>query len=527
VSVLRGKTQRRIVPRWRTSSSRDNVQELDTLKAIPVATGDDGQHAFEASRTFESYPSVGAAADLLAASSMASDEVSVARAVAFLLRNESLAPKALTNLAKSIQLTSQLGEKSTALATDSSDVEVFKVSQLRQLARLDSDNPLVWSDLARHYASIGDRRKADRCMRTALKLAPNHRWILRTAARFFVHSGDPIAAHSLLAKHPYTNRDPWLLAAEIATAQVAQRAPKFWGQAVDHIKWSRFAPVHLSELATAIAMFELEDGRTKSARRLVERALIAPTENTLAQVSWARQNRNLNDANELSVLARKNERAFEARYGILLGAGSILQAQVEGKRWAIDEPFATRPRAGLAFIAAMLDDHVEAIRLTNEVRRIDRQVDHTLDLNSVFAELSSGHLSNEADKPRLDAIRAQLTDQSETDDDCHALANLALWQYRYGDAEEGRRIYERAILRIEKTESAESAALAATFAARESILARQAVASVLMEKANLLAERSRSEIVKFYLRKLEALVKAPDKSNYLLSPASARSFTKQ
>jgi Flp pilus assembly protein TadD len=494
VSALRGKSLRRIVPRWRTSSSRGNAQELGALKAVPFSNRGDGQHAFEAARNFNSSPSVGAAADLLAASSMAGDDANMAKAVEFVIENEALAPKALTSLAKSIQRNHR-GETLTAPQHGNFDAETaFSVPQLRQLVRLDPDNPLVWSDLARHYASIGDRRKADRCMRTALKLAPNHRWLLRTAARFFVHSGDPIAAHTLLAKHPYTNRDPWLLAAEIATAQVAQRTPKFWSQAVDHIKWGKSAPAHVSELATALAMFELEDGKAKRARRLVEMALVAPTENTLAQVSWARQNRHLNDVNELSVMAKKNEHAFEARFGILLGAGNLLQARVEGECWAADEPFATRPRAGLAFIGAMLDDHAATIRLTNDVHRIDPHADHTLDMNAVFAELSSGHLSMETDKFKLDMIRAQLIERSELNDDYHALANLALWQYRYGDAEKGRSIYAQAIYRIEKTESAESAALAATFAARESILAKQSAAPDLLKRAHVLAERSRSEI---------------------------------
>lgn len=525
MSVLRGKSQRRIVPRWRASSANANALELGALKPSPVTIEDGGHHTFEAKLAFERSPSIGAAADLIAATSYPDLGLNAAEAAAFILSNETLAPKSLAALARSIQSGLQDAGGSLAIPTDQIDHRVqFRVRQLRQLARLDPDNPLVWSDLARHYASIGDRRKADRCMRTALSLAPNHRWILRTAARFFVHSGDPISAHALLAKHPYTNGDPWLLAAELATAQVANRAPKFWKQAVDHMKWEKSSPAHLSELATALAMFELENGKAKAARRLVEKALRLPTENTLAQVSWARENKHLNGANELSTLASKNEHAFEARYGLFMVAGSILRARSEGLRWAADEPFATRPLAGLAFTAAMLDDHAETIRLTNEIFRIDHQVDHTLGMNAIFARLSSGRLSIETDKSTLETIRAHLIERTSENTDYHALANLALWQYRFGDAEEGRRMYERVIQNIEKTASAEAAALAATFAARESLLARQDVAPALLEKANLLAERSRNEAVKFYLRKLDALAKAPERSNELLSPESASKF---
>src|SRR5690242_21067869 len=42
-----------------------------------------------------------------------------------------------------------------------------------------------------------------------------------------------------------------------------------------------------SELASALATEELEAARARHARRLFEQALTAPTENTVAQATWA------------------------------------------------------------------------------------------------------------------------------------------------------------------------------------------------------------------------------------------------
>ncbi len=519
------KSLRRMLPRWRVSSSIGNWQELGTLKSTPAILRDDGFHAFEVEQAFSNNPSVGVAADLLAASSMAGDSKNLNRAITFLLDNEALAPKGLITLAKSFLPKNRGEEILPVLPNDVSNAWCNPyVRDLRQRVRLHSDNPLAWSDLARHYASIGDRNKADRCMRVALKLAPNHRWILRTAARFFVHSGDPIAAHTLLAKHPLTSRDPWLLAAEIATAQVAHRSPRFLRQAGNHIKSENPARPNLSELATALAMVELENGGARRARRLVDMALINPTENTLAQVTWARQHTNLNDSNKLSALASENEQAFEARFGILESAGNILLARTEGMRWAADEPFATRPLERLVFLEAMLDNYSGVSDLANKICRIEPRVDTTLNINEVFSLLSSGSLNLADHRSKLGMIRAQLSEQSEATDEYHALANLALWHYRYGDAEEGRVIYERVMQKVIKNGSKESVALAATFAAREAILAKQNVASSLLTRAHELAESSRSEVTKFYLRKLDAIIKEPERATELLAPSSAQRF---
>jgi hypothetical protein len=58
-------------------------------------------------------------------------------------------------------------------------------------------------------------------------LAPNHRFALRSAARFFLHVGKPDDAQTILRRSEATRRDPWLMAAEIAVSTVADRTPRW------------------------------------------------------------------------------------------------------------------------------------------------------------------------------------------------------------------------------------------------------------------------------------------------------------
>jgi hypothetical protein len=82
-------------------------------------------------------------------------------------------------------------------------------------------------------------------MMTALQLAPQNRHVLRSAARLFLHVGDPECAHDLVARNDATKNDPWLIAAEIAIAYLLIAPSRFWIISSDHHRGFRSsAKVH-------------------------------------------------------------------------------------------------------------------------------------------------------------------------------------------------------------------------------------------------------------------------------------------
>ena len=401
------------------------------------------------------------------------------------------------------------------------------VARWRSLLKLSPQNAAVWADMARHYASQGEKKRALRCMQTALQLAPNHRWMLRTAARFLVHQQDYVAAHKLLADHPRTKADPWLMAAELACAQVSGRVPKSWKVANDVLRFDRFPAVHISELATAIGMMELESGKRKQARKFVQRALVAPTENTLAQVLWAKESRHLGDGVEgVDKLVGSRRDAYEAAFRIGLRRGNIPDALSACRQWIKDEPFAARPKVEATFIASLLDDHDLIVRTAHDAQKIDGGLSTVLELNLIYAQLSSGRLDLQ-DLHVVSKLVVRLKALSEVAGlAVHATANLGLLAYRSGNPLQGRELYRSAIEMARKIDGLESAATAASFAAREAILAGAADASALLEEALQLASRSGSESTNFYNRKLQALFATPQRAALILSPSSATEFLK-
>src|SRR5450830_372060 len=95
------------------------------------------------------------------------------------------------------------------------------IQRLRSLLRFSPDNALALLDFAQLQTALGKSRSAERALRTALSLAPNNRTVLRTLARFYVHTERPDVAHQLIKNHARTLQDPWLMASEIALADAA------------------------------------------------------------------------------------------------------------------------------------------------------------------------------------------------------------------------------------------------------------------------------------------------------------------
>lgn len=518
MSLQQGKSERRILPRWQASTKAAQTGGFASLKAPPKVTVISGQQFDSVQESFLASPDVGTAAEMLAIALLEGKEATAKSAAAFIEEHAAKAPATLLRFARSAI---HQGDEQALAVTKT------QVRSARSLLRLNPDNPLIWSDMARHYASLGHKERANRCMRIALQLAPDHSWMLRTASRFFVHQQDADGAHALLANHPRTRQDPWLIAAELACAQVCGRTPKYWKQANEILRFDKFAPRHISELATAVAMMELEGaGGRKRARKLVVRGLLAPTENTLAQIFWAKQQKHLGNGFGLDELLRDANDAYEADFRRALAEGDLLAALRAARTWCVDEPFAARPKAEVAYIASLLDDHDLTAEMERAVIRIDGEADPTLRMNALFSKLSSGILTIEKNREELLRIRGSLVNaiEQKKDEAYHAIANLGLWHYRYGAIEDGWDLYQKAIAIAEKRFSLEAATQAAVFAAREAILSRDSRAPKILVQAKDLAKRSKNKACEFYLRKIDVLATSPDQANQILSPSSAERF---
>lgn len=334
-----------------------------------------------------------------------------------------------------------------------------RVALLRRRLRVYPRDAVLWVDIAREYASLGQDEQAARALRTAVALAPENRFVLRAATRFYLHAHDPEQAHRLLARAGTLVRDPWLLAAEIVAAQAGGLVSRHTKTGVKMIGSASYSRRSLSELAGAIGTLELEAGNRKQVRRLFGVALDEPTENAVAQASWVSRHMPAFDVPESSLAV---PRAYEAAAWEAVRHGRHQDSVDFAAKWLKDEPFATRPVLLGSWVAAIAQGDFSLALGFVEAGRIANPADVRLDVQRFYCLASLNRVEEAASiLPTLEAAAASGNPLRSTRDwEVLLEADKGLLAFRSQLPEQGRAHYARAIQIATENGLAESAATA-------------------------------------------------------------------
>lgn len=268
-------------------------------------------------------------------------------------------------------------------------------------------------------------------------MAPSHRHVLRAASRLFVHIGDSERAHAILLRSPRTPRDPWLIATEIATANISEKAPRFVKQGRELINSGALPDAHLTELLSAIGTFEHYNGAHRKARKHFSRSLSAPNENVVAQARWVRT--------QLPSLAISDDsfsiqRGYEARTWRALEQGDWAAARENCAQWLNDEPFSSRPASLGSFIGTSLDLDFAFAERCALAGRISAPQDPMLKNNLSVAIAYQGKLD--------EAVKIfqtiSVSDIIEHASNYTFVATAGLLAFRNENIEMGRELYDKA-----------------------------------------------------------------------------------
>ena len=281
---------------------------------------------------------------------------------------------------------------------------------------------------------------ADRAIRVALSLAPDNRFILRSAARFYLHNDEPDKAHAVIVGSGATENDPWLLSTELAIASAIKRSSRFVSQARRVAENGSFRLYDRSELAVAIASLEFEasGGSQKRIRKFFKQALADPTENTLAQAEWLVKKATGLDVVQPSTFETPGK--FEAIANEQFRNGNWRDAYKSTILWMMDQPFSVRPAILATFLGtSLVEDLDEAIRIGEESRKAN-PADATLLNNLAFAYANAGKLN---DAVRI--LRQANKYAKESYELVTVTATSGLIAFRQGDSVLGEEAYRAAI----------------------------------------------------------------------------------
>jgi tetratricopeptide (TPR) repeat protein len=273
-------------------------------------------------------------------------------------------------------------------------------------------------------------------MQIALELAPQNRFILRSASRFLLHQGDGERAHELLEMAENLRGDPWLLSAEIATAAAIRKTSRWIKFARKVLANGDYSPHHTSELASALSTLEVHAGNQKLGKKLLAQSLRNPSENSIAQAAWIERKAGI------SVLGAGFgvDRSAEASTWYAFRNSRWLHSFEESKRWFADQPFSSRPAINGSYIASeILEDYELAIDFASTAL-LSSPNDVNLQNNLAFS-LASSNRTDEAMKIIENINLSQLSKEQRL----VVGATKGLIMFRLGHPHAGVHLYKTSI----------------------------------------------------------------------------------
>jgi Tfp pilus assembly protein PilF len=464
MTAASGSSDREVIPRWRTAHATAAAGEVTFLRTHRYPWHEDDAEFERALADWTFDPSAVTAADLVSTSLVFGRAEMAKPPAAFLV---SVGTKDVVLLAIASALItdpdkdhSDGGMPGPDRNSDESHARA-RLQHDRQRLRRDPRNPLAWADSALGYAILGDGIRAERAMQRGLALAPDNRFMLRSAARLLVHRGDPERAHKLLSTATGLTRDPWLLAAELAVAGAAGRESEFVRRGQELYRSGTYSDRDISELGAALGTIHLKAGNRKKSRNYFHGGLSSPTENAVAQAEWASE-QGLGIAAESSL--SESPQAFEARARRATEEADWSVALIESWNWYFDQPFASEPAIRGSYAASVgLEDFVSALNIAQLGLRANPH-DLTLLNNYAFAAIELGNYASASAK--LDF--AEMLKPGERDQ-IYLTATRGLMSFRLGDHERGRQQYRAAIVQARASRDADAQAMATLRLVREEI----------------------------------------------------------
>lgn len=445
-------TKRNVIPNWRDYKRTVASGELDSnvKKSVPNLTIDISKQI----KDWKLEQSMGIAADLLSAAYLSADKKNseILEASQFIINNPSIASKPLLDIAKEIltQKESQLNDPIESKTID----DIVRIDSARTLQSISNlikgvkrdvsfqpGNPIWYVELSRLYSILGQNHQASRAMQIALHLAPDNRFVLRSATRLYVHNSDPEQALYHLRKSKRTKTDPWLLSAHISTTSVAEKFQVNAKIGLEVVKSQNFSPFDVTELASALGTLEFSNDAIKSSKSLFEISRVSPNDNSLAQLEWISKKDKRFTFNPLDYTNIPN--SYEAFALEQFQQGNWMQVLNYAIRWLYDIPYSSRPVTLGSFIcSAFLDEHEVAIKLC-KLGLIANPNDPQILNNLLYAYAMSGQV----DQAIATSLQLNVFRPGDVPDATVIAfqATYGLIQLKAGNIEEGKQSYDKAI----------------------------------------------------------------------------------
>lgn len=325
-----------------------------------------------------------------------------------------------------------------------------QISRLKIRVRAAPRDAISWIELARLYTVLGQVNSASKCVQVAIILAPNNRFVLRSASRFFVHTNEVGRGLYIIRKSNAIDEDPWLQAAEISLADIVGAPSRYLKKGINSILNKTWEPRHTAELCGAAAT-TLNTNGDRRARKFMRLSMQDPNENALAQAEWAAFSGWAPEvppevyeelpAPEALTFRKRQERLWE----------EAIQACLD---WRAMEPTSSRPLDCGAFISLVaLEDGDKGLFFMEKIKML-KPDDQMIRNNMAVAFAYKG----DVEKASKLGSTLNLSRAAEHKQPTY-IATTGLIEYRKGSIKKGRILYLDAAQRADMLNDTELKAL--------------------------------------------------------------------
>lgn len=497
MSVNFDDSKRQVLPRWypfETACTLGIIQSIRPRSRTKITSEtefNDKTIEWQEKKTFTSAVDLVGLAMIIGQASA----VEAIDAAKFILREDKVSSRLSKEMASSIVHASSVKYKIEAETNlESSNIRCYIVRLKKRVRQFPRDS-IAWADLSFFYALFGLEDKSEHCMDIAVLLAPDNRYILRSAARCYIHLNKPEKALYNLRRSTLSKIDPWVISAEVAISETIEEKSELIKAGRTLVGDTELTPWSINELAAALSTVEATHGSHRKSKKLILKALIEPSENTVAQAEWLSQR----FGHEVVRPEKEIIALFEADARSSYKAGEFKKSLEYAKRWFNFQPFSSRPAEMASYIAlTCLRDENEALRII-ESAEIHLADSFVLKNNKAFS-LASLNRVEEAEVV-LEQINRNDLDESET---YVNFATNGLLQFRMKDPESGRALYEKAILGFKKLKQSGSVAMAKLFWAREEMIVQDKRGRILLNEVAEIANKFGIKEIISYINVLES-----------------------
>lgn len=442
--------KRFLFPTWKSFE-----ETLKSGELIGLHTAKEADYIFNSKKTdlyflieqWKKKKNIYSAAEILGHASMMniSSDLQIIEVAKYILAEQVESGELLTKLAKEIINGNEEDQEFDLNVAKLKSNVITDIRKFKQLLKNEPHFAVGHIELGRLYTFLGQENIAESHINKAL-LMKSDRYILRSAARFYIHLGEFDSAFEILAKSENASKDPWILSGIMGLGEKIGKTKNYIAKSKKLIDNYRDSHFQFAELKSALGTTMFFEGDNKYSSQLFNESLESPTDNSLAQVFW---------------YSKLTENKFNKYYSAA-EANTLIQYRNNNfsdsfsscKKWITEEPLSTRALNIASYTASVfLEKYDESIKIAK----------YGLELNPDNVGLKNNLAYDLILSGKLDEAEKILNNLTKVEND--KLENVikatkGLLDIQKGDIESGKEKYFDSIRFFEETNEEYSESLA-------------------------------------------------------------------